>query len=101
MALDIKNGLKKNPYGTIELKKECILRLPNKIIYYGFCGELINDEANEYFFVKDIRLTIDTSIEYDGSSNFLKENLNQTFVKDKACVCEIKCEFNYESNDSN
>ena len=49
MALDIKNGLKKNPYGTIELKKECILRLPNKIIYYGFCGELINDEANEYF----------------------------------------------------
>ena len=36
MALDIKNALKKNEYEKIELKKECILRLPNKIIYYGF-----------------------------------------------------------------
>ena len=43
MALDIKNGLKKNVFEKIELKKECILRLPNKIIYYGFCGELINN----------------------------------------------------------
>ena len=49
MALDIKNALKKNDNERIELKKECILRLPNKIIYYGFCSELINDRANEYF----------------------------------------------------
>ncbi len=41
MALDIKNALKKNSNDEIELKKECILRLPNKIIYYGFCDGLI------------------------------------------------------------
>jgi len=66
---------------------------------YGTCFPIIDiSYEREYFFVKDIRLTLDTSIEYDGSSNFLKENLNQIFVKDKVCVCEIKCEFNYEAN---
>ena len=49
MALDIKNALKKNRYENFELKKELILKLPNKIIYYGFCSELINDGGIEYF----------------------------------------------------
>tara|TARA_A100001388_G_C28747702_1_gene490428 strand:+ start:661 stop:1314 length:654 start_codon:yes stop_codon:yes gene_type:complete len=66
---------------------------------YGTCFPILDiSYEREYFLVKDIRLTIDTSIEYDGKSNFLKENLNQIFLKDKVCVCEIKCEFNYESN---
>ena len=54
MALDIKNGLKKNSNDEIELKKECILRLPNKIIYYGFCDGLINDVSSIYaqYFIK-------------------------------------------------
>ena len=49
MALEIKNALKKNQYEKIELKKELILRLPNKKIKYGFCTELINDGSYEYF----------------------------------------------------
>ena len=52
MALEIKNALKKktrNYFKNPEFKKECILKLPNKIIYYGFCSELMNDTADEYF----------------------------------------------------
>ncbi len=43
MALEIKNGLKKDPgkYNQSQLKKECVLKLPNKIIYYGFCESVI------------------------------------------------------------
>ena len=54
LALNIKNALKKNSNDEIELKKECILRLPNKIIYYGFCDELINDVSSIYaqYFIK-------------------------------------------------
>ena len=55
MALDIKNALKKNDNERIELKKECILRLPNKIIYYGFCGELINNGSSIYFIKGSLR----------------------------------------------
>ena len=58
MALDIKNGLKKNIHDEIELKKECILRLPNEIIYYGFCAELMHDVDSfdaQYFFKGSLR----------------------------------------------
>ena len=66
---------------------------------YGTCFPILDiSYEREYFYVKDIRLTIDKSIEYDGSSNFLKENLNKNFFKEKICVCEIKSEFNYETN---
>ena len=67
---------------------------------YGSCFPILDiSYEREYFFIKDIRLTIDKSIEYDSSSNFLKENLNQNFFKDKICVCEIKSKFNYETNE--
>ena len=66
---------------------------------YGTCLPILDiSYEREYFFVKDVRLTIDKSIEYDSRSNFLKENLNQHFFKDNLCVCEIKTDFNYETN---
>ena len=61
MALDIKNALKKkerNYLNDPELKKECILRLPNKIIYYGFCNELMNNTATEYFIKGSLRNSV-------------------------------------------
>ena len=65
---------------------------------YGTCLPILDiSYEREYFFVKDIRLTIDKFIEYDSRSNFLKENLNQHFFKDNLCVCEIKTDFNYET----
>lgn len=66
---------------------------------YATCFPILDiSYEREYFFVKDIRLTIDKSIEYDSRSNFLKENLNQHFFKDNLCVCEIKTDFNYDTN---
>ena len=66
---------------------------------YGICFPILDiSYEREYFFVKDVRLTVDTSIEYDGNSNFLKESLKHNFFRDKICVCEIKSEFNYEAN---
>ena len=44
MALDIKNALK-----NYDLLKDRVLRLPNKLIFYGFCSELINDMSSTYF----------------------------------------------------
>ena len=54
MALDIKNALKKNSNDEIELKKDRVLRLPNEIIYYGFCDGLLNDVSSVYakYFIK-------------------------------------------------
>tara|TARA_Y100000589_G_C26977471_1_gene557169 strand:+ start:160 stop:696 length:537 start_codon:yes stop_codon:yes gene_type:complete len=42
MALEIKNGLQKNSYGRYDLRENCVLKLPKKIISYGFCKALIN-----------------------------------------------------------
>ncbi len=66
---------------------------------YGSCFPIVDiSYEREYFFIKDIRLTIDKSIEYDGTSNFLIENLNKHFYRDNICICEIKTDFNYETN---
>ena len=49
MALQIKKALKeKDSYVTPVLKNECVLKLPNKFIYYGFCGELLRDGNSEW-----------------------------------------------------
>ena len=45
MAKAIKEGLKKdlNTFTPYEFKRECILILPNKEIYYGFCDDLLEN----------------------------------------------------------
>ena len=58
MALEIKNGLKDD-----DLVKECVLELPNKIIYYGFCGSLIKDRSYQ---VKSILIR---SLHIQGKAN--------------------------------
>ncbi len=83
------------------IKKKEFLKLSNFGIEdkkYGSCFPILDiSYEREYFFIKNIRLTIDKSIEYDCNSNFLKEILNQKFFKDNLCVCEIKTNFNYET----
>ena len=78
------------------------LKLCNFGIYdkkYGTCFPILDiSYKREYFFVKNIRLTIDRSIEYKIVSPFLAENLRQISHKDKMYVCELKAEFNYETN---
>ena len=48
MALQIKNGLKKNRFGIYDLKENYVLKLPKKIISFGFCKALINLGHNDF-----------------------------------------------------
>ena len=53
MALQIQNGLKKNRFGISDLKENCVLKLPKKIISFGFCKALINLGHNDYGFYRN------------------------------------------------
>ena len=48
MALQIQNGLKKNRFGIYDLKENYVLKLPKKIISFGFCKALINLGHNDF-----------------------------------------------------
>ena len=43
LGLLIKEGLKKDPvYGDYKLKRDCVIELSNKEVYYGFCMSLFD-----------------------------------------------------------
>tara|TARA_Y100000589_G_C26892459_1_gene522718 strand:- start:63 stop:701 length:639 start_codon:yes stop_codon:yes gene_type:complete len=91
LGLLIKQGLKKDSIsGEYKLKRECVLFLTNRVVFYGFCSALFDsyfyksellkslqkDRKPKESFIELERAILEVLIETQGLPNDLQYNIN-------------------------
>ena len=77
LGLLIKEGLEKNYHGDYQFKKNCVLELSNKEIYYGFSMSLFN---------------LYSSFRYDLEKGLKRKKTNKNFLELERAVVEVLIE---------